>query len=216
MLYVQGFTFNDIQENTYVLFDEEGEAAIVDPGCYDKEEEEALTEFIQSKSLKVKMVLNTHGHIDHVLGNYFATQKFNVPLVIGEHDEATLRSSKIAAGIYGFERYTEVLPQQYLKEGDKVRIGSEELITLFTPGHAPGHIAFYHAPSKALLGGDVLFYRSIGRADLPGGNADVLINTIHQKFFTLPDDVTVYSGHGPTTTIGEEKLLNPFCGLGPH
>jgi glyoxylase-like metal-dependent hydrolase (beta-lactamase superfamily II) len=213
MLQLQSFVFNPLQENTYVLFDETKECVIIDPGCYEREEQYDLADFIETNQLKVVKLLNTHGHVDHVLGNAFVKETYKTKLYIHEQDAATLKAVKVYAPHYGFFQYQEAEPDIYLKEGEPVAFGNQSLEVLFVPGHAPGHIAFYHAASKTLIGGDVLFYNSIGRTDLPGGNYDTLINSIQQKFFTLPDDVTVYPGHGPETTIGYEKKTNPFCAL---
>lgn len=213
MLQLQSFVFNPLQENTYVLFDETKECVIIDPGCYEREEQYDLADFIETNQLKVVKLLNTHGHVDHVLGNAFVKETYKTKLYIHEQDAATLKAVKVYAPHYGFFQYQEAEPDIYLKEGDPVTFGNQSLDILFVPGHAPGHIAFYHAASKTLIGGDVLFYNSIGRTDLPGGNYDILINSIQQKFFTLPDEVTVYPGHGPETTIGYEKKTNPFCAL---
>lgn len=213
MLQLQSFAFNPLQENTYVLFDETKECVIIDPGCYEREEQYDLADFIETNQLKVVKLLNTHGHVDHVLGNAFVKETYKTKLYIHEQDAATLKAVKVYAPHYGFFQYQEAEPDIYLKEGEPVTFGNQSLDVLFVPGHAPGHVAFYHAASKTLIGGDVLFYNSIGRTDLPGGNYDTLINSIQQKFFTLPDDVTVYPGHGPETTIGYEKKTNPFCAL---
>ena len=213
MLQLQSFVFNPLQENTYVLFDETKECVIIDPGCYEREEQYDLADFIETNELKVVKLLNTHGHVDHVLGNAFVKETYKTKLYIHEQDAATLKAVKVYAPHYGFFQYQEAEPDIYLKEGEPVTFGNQSLDILFVPGHAPGHIAFYHAASKTLIGGDVLFYNSIGRTDLPGGNYDTLINSIQQKFFTLPDEVTVYPGHGPATTIGYEKKTNPFCAL---
>jgi glyoxylase-like metal-dependent hydrolase (beta-lactamase superfamily II) len=213
MLQLQSFVFNPLQENTYVLFDETKECVIIDPGCYEREEQYDLADFIETNQLKVVKLLNTHGHVDHVLGNAFVKETYKTKLYIHEQDAATLKAVKVYAPHYGFFQYQEAEPDIYLKEGEPVTFGNQSLDVLFVPGHAPGHIAFYHTASKTLIGGDVLFYNSIGRTDLPGGNYDTLINSIQQKFFTLPDEVTVYPGHGPETTIGYEKKTNPFCAL---
>ena len=213
MLQVKKFVFNPFQENTYVLFDETNQCVIIDPGCIEKEEENELTEFIESNQLAVKQLINTHCHIDHVLGNAFVKRKFNVPLLIHPVEEAMLRAVKSYASNYGFFQYQDSTADAFLNEGDHLSIGKQKLDVLFVPGHSPGHIAFYHAETKILIGGDVLFENSIGRTDLPGGDYDTLINSIHQKFFTLPDDVTVYCGHGSETSIGFEKRTNPFCAL---
>jgi hydroxyacylglutathione hydrolase len=213
MLSVQCFTFNPFDENTYVLFDETQEAVIIDPGCSNRAEEAELSDWIKSQSLSVRRILLTHSHIDHILGAYFVKDKYRVPLCIYPKDEATLLSGKVVAAMYGIGNFTPVEHDEFLSEGDPVRFGNTTLSVLFVPGHAPGHVAFYNVPQKIVIGGDVLFRSSIGRTDLPGGNFDTLITSIHQKLFTLPDDVVVYPGHGPETSIGEEKISNPFCAL---
>jgi hydroxyacylglutathione hydrolase len=213
MLQLQSFVFNAFEENTYVLHDDSGQCVIVDPGCYEPHEFAELSEFIQDTKLDVKLLLNTHCHVDHVLGNYFVKDRYKVKLLIHENDLPVLKAVKVYAPTYGLHHYAETTPDGFLKENDKVEFGKTVLKVLFVPGHAPGHIAFFDEQSKILIGGDVLFYNSIGRTDLPGGNYETLISSIHQKFFTLPDDVTVYPGHGPETTIGYEKRTNPFCAL---
>lgn len=213
MLSIKAFTFNPLGENTYVLFDETQEAVIIDPGCYERDEQQELLDFIKAKQLKVIKLLNTHGHVDHVLGNYFVKEELNVPLLIYPGDEPTLRSVATYAPVYGFTQYTPAEPDGYVQEGDLVTFGNTTLKVLFVPGHAPGHIAFLHEESKQVIAGDVLFYESVGRADLPGGNMNTLIKSIHTQLFTLPDETKVYPGHGPVTTIAHEKKYNPFCAL---
>lgn len=213
MLHIQPFTFNALAENTYVVFDETLECVIIDPGCYDREEKAELAEFIDSEKLIVKYLLNTHGHVDHVLGNAFIKDKYKVPLLIHTEDAATLRSVSVYAPMYGFQNYQPSEADQFLKEGDTITFGNISLKVLFLPGHAPGHIGFYEATEKIILSGDVLFDSSIGRTDLPGGNFQTLMHSIRQKMFLLPDETVVFPGHGPTTTIGKEKVSNPFCAL---
>ncbi len=213
MLSVQIFEFNPFQENTIVLYDETGEAVIIDPGCYEAEERSELDRFIASKKLTVKYLLNTHCHIDHVLGNEYVKQRYQVPFLIHEIELMVLQAVKSYSSNYGFPKYQEILPDAFLKEHDVVKFGNTALSVLFVPGHAPGHIAFYNATNKILIGGDVLFQYSVGRTDLPGGHFQTLIKSIHEKFFTLPDEVVVYPGHGDPTTIKEEKTSNPFCAL---
>lgn len=213
MLHVKTFVFNPFSENTYVVYDDSLEAVVIDPGCYEQEEKDHLDNFIKSEKLTVKYLLNTHAHIDHVLGNYHVKEKFKVPFLLHKKEESVLKAVKAYAPNYGFINYTEALPDQFLEEGDDVIFGNLKFSVLFVPGHAPGHIAFYNQKEKILMGGDVLFKRSVGRTDLPGGNHETLINSIHQKLFVLPDDVVVYPGHGDTTTLGEEKISNPFCAL---
>lgn len=213
MMQVEAFVFNPLQENTFVLYDETKECVIIDPGCYDQSEQYELTEFISAKGLHVKMLLNTHCHVDHVLGNYFVKEKYQVKLFIHPKDEATLKAVQAYAPAYGFNQYQESTADGFLNEGDQITFGNQTLNVLFVPGHAPGHIAFYNKEAQVVIGGDVLFYNSIGRTDLPGGNYDTLIESVHKKLFTLPDATKVFPGHGPETSIGFEKRTNPFCAL---
>ncbi|MFY0592904.1 MAG: MBL fold metallo-hydrolase [Roseivirga sp.] len=211
---VKTFTFNPFMENTYLVFDHTAEAVLIDPGCHDKREQEELTSFVEEKGLKIKLILNTHGHIDHVLGNAFAKDKFNAPLWIGDKDEETLRAVEVYASNYGFQNYQPASPDRLLTDKDVIEFGNSSFKIVFVPGHAPGHIAFYNEAENVLIGGDVLFENSIGRTDLPGGDYDTLIDSIKTKFFKLKDDMVVYPGHGGTTTIGIEKVSNPFCRIG--
>lgn len=213
MLSVKSFTFNPFQENTYVLYDETKECVIIDPGCYEKEEEDTLVDFIEKNGLQVKYLLNTHCHIDHVLGNYFVKKKFNVELCIHPMEEPVLKAVQAYAPNYGFNRYSSTSADILLKEGERVSFGDQELDVIFAPGHSPGHVCFYSIPDKILIGGDVLFRNSIGRTDLPGGDHDTLISSIQEKLFLMPSDVVVHCGHGPETTIGFEKKTNPFCAV---
>jgi hydroxyacylglutathione hydrolase len=213
MLKIRSFTFNAFQENTYVVFDETNEAVIIDPGCYSKEEMQQLDGFIESSGLSIKYLLNTHCHIDHVLGNNHVKEKYNVPFLIHQKDLPVLKAVKSYASNYGFPLYSEALPDGFVTEGDKIEFGASSLEVIFLPGHAPGHVGFYNLGEKILLSGDVLFSGSIGRTDLPGGDFNTLIESIHQKLFVLPADVAVYSGHGRPTTIGKEKVSNPFCAV---
>lgn len=213
MLQVKKFTFNPFAENTYVLFDDTKECVVIDPGCYEKNEQQELVDFIEANKLIVKKLINTHCHIDHVLGNAFVKRKYNVQLYIHPIEEALLRAVQTYASNYGFFQYENSTPDVFITEKDTVDFGDQRLKILFVPGHSPGHIAFYDEVTRVLIGGDVLFENSIGRSDLPGGNFNTLINSIHEKFFTLPDDVTVYCGHGEETSIGFEKRTNPFCAL---
>ena len=213
MLRLQTFVFNPLQENTFVLYDETRECIVIDPGCCDEQENLQLKTFIDEQKLKVKLLLNTHCHIDHVLGNHFVSSTYHVNLLIHPIEEAVLKAAEVYAPSYGFHEYQPQAPDGFLQEGDMIRAGNQSFEVLFVPGHSPGHVAFYSEENRILIGGDVLFYNSIGRTDLPGGNHHLLINSIHSKLFTLPDHVKVYPGHGPETTIGFEKKTNPFCAL---
>jgi len=213
MIQIKDFTFNPFQENTFLLFDETKECVIIDPGCYEKHEEATLSKFIEDNNLKVVLLLNTHCHIDHVLGNAFVKRKYAVDLALHKKDEATLESVQVYAQSYGFAKYQPATVNKFVKEGDIIKFGNSELEVLFVPGHAPGHIAFVNKENNICIGGDVLFNGSIGRTDLPGGDLDTLIESIHNKIFPLGASMVVYPGHGPTTTVGKEKKSNPFCAI---
>lgn len=204
------FTFNPFQENTYLLLNDNKECIIVDPGCYNKSEQEELEEYIQTNDLKVTHLLNTHAHIDHVFGNKWAVDTYQVKLALHKKDEGILRMAAVSAKQYGLDYTESPAPEIELIEGEYIDFGPEQLEVVFVPGHSPGHVVFIHHNSKSIIGGDVLFQRSIGRTDLPGGNHDDLIRNIQMKLFVLADDYRVYPGHGPSTTIGEEKRSNPF------
>ncbi|MFL2569279.1 MAG: MBL fold metallo-hydrolase [Flavobacteriales bacterium] len=211
MIQIQTFTFNGFQENTYVLFDDTKDCIIVDPGCYDKHEQETLSNFVTENKLKPVLLINTHCHIDHVLGNRFVGDKWKLDLAMHELDVPTLKSVTDYCTVYGFHNYEESpLPSHFLNEDEKVKFGESELDILFTPGHAPGHIVLHSKKDGFIIGGDVLFQMSIGRTDLPGGDYDTLIESIKEKLFSLDDNTKVYCGHGPSTNIGFEKANNPF------
>jgi hydroxyacylglutathione hydrolase len=209
MVHVEQFTFNGFQENTYVLFDENGKGVIVDPGCYERQEESDLLSFIEQRQIKIVAVLNTHAHIDHILGNQFVTSHFGVDLYLHEKDLNTLRSVESYAHVYGFNAYkVSPEPTQFLEDGQMLSFGEIELKVLFTPGHAPGHVVFYCEKGKFVINGDVLFQGSFGRVDLPGGDLETLKKSIFNIMFKLPEETVVYCGHGPSTTIGQEKRFN--------
>lgn len=210
---VKQFVFNAFSENTYVVYDESKECIIIDPGCYEQEENESLKNFIVENDLKVTSLINTHCHIDHVLGNAFVKEEYGVELVIHELDKATLKSNEVVAPMYGFDHYVASEADKFIDEGEQVRFGNSMFDIIFVPGHAPGHIALVNDSEKICIGGDVLFQQSIGRTDLPGGDFDTLMNSIKNKMFKLADDMVVYCGHGPSTNIGYEKQYNPFCGV---
>jgi hydroxyacylglutathione hydrolase len=213
MLVVKSFTFNPVAENTYLLYNEEKDCCIIDPGCYFPEERDELKTGIQKTGLRPVMLLNTHCHLDHVFGNKFIHETWNLSLHIHEKEKHPLDQAPLAGEMWQmpFENYEG--PLVYLEDGQTIKIGNDELQVIFTPGHSAGSISFYHEPGGFIIGGDVLFSGSIGRTDLPGGDMDTLIHTIQTKFFTLPDDTKVYSGHGPMTTIALEKMNNPFVKL---
>ena len=210
MLSIKSFTFNPVQENTYVLYNDQGQCCIIDPGCYFDEERAVLKEFIEKSGLTPLLLLNTHCHLDHVFGNKFVHETWNLTLHIHEKEKIVLETAPIAGKTWQlpFDNYEG--PLALIKEGETIKVGSDELEIRFAPGHSPGSVCFYHEAGGFVVGGDVLFDGSIGRTDLPGGDYDTLINSIQTQLFTLPDETKVYSGHGPVTTIGFEKMNNPF------
>jgi hydroxyacylglutathione hydrolase len=210
MFTVKAFTFSPVQENTYVLFNETGVAIVIDPGCYFEEERDLLQNFITQNKLEPKLLLNTHCHLDHVFGNKWIHENWDLLLHIHPNEKQVLDFAPASGLMWNlpFDNYNAELV--YLQEGQKVQLGTDALELIFAPGHSPGHLCFYCRKQGFLIGGDVLFRESIGRTDLPGGNHATLISNIKTKLFTLPDETVVYSGHGPATTIGYEKKHNPF------
>ena len=207
---IQKFTFNYFSENTYLLYDETLECAIIDPGCCNREEENHLKNFITTHKLKPVLFLNTHCHIDHILGNAFVADTYKLELQIHKEDLQVLTAGIVVADRYGIPYHPSPLPGVFLEEGQTIEFGNTTLDIVFTPGHSPGSICFIDHKDKIVIGGDVLFQGSIGRTDLPGGDFDTLANSIRTKLYTLPDNYTVYPGHGDETTIGNEKNNNPF------
>jgi hydroxyacylglutathione hydrolase len=213
MIHIDTLTFNPLQENTYIVYDDARDCMIVDPGCYEPYEQEELKNHISGKNLTVKLLVNTHGHVDHVLGNYFVKETYKVPFQIFHSDLPTLKSVAAYAPNYGFFKYVPADPDHLLKEGDTIHVGTMKFDVWFVPGHAPGHIAFINQEEKICISGDVLFKNSIGRSDLPGGDFNTLLKSIQEKLFSLNPETIVYPGHGPTTTIQYEKKYNPYCAV---
>ena len=210
MISIHSFTFGPFQENTYLLYDETKECVIIDPGCYDSYERKELVDFIEKEKLQSVKLLNTHCHIDHVVGNKFIAEKYDLGLEINEKDLVVLKSLAQVAMMYQLKVEESPLPKKFLNEGDIVTFGNSTMEIFFTPGHSPGSITFYNKEQKFAIVGDVLFYGSIGRYDFPGSNYDHLMNSIKNKLFSLEDDFKIYSGHGIPTTIGFERKNNPF------
>ena len=207
--HVSVFPFNAFQENTIVVSNDQGEAIIFDPGCYSKEEENELSDFIAENELSVLAVLYTHAHIDHILGAAFVQKRYNVPAYLHKLDHETWNSVANYAHVYGFEGYQlESVPTQSLEDGQELQIGSFKVHVRHTPGHSPGHVVYYFEEDHFIINGDVLFKGSFGRVDLPGGNLETLKSSIFNILFKYPDETIVYCGHGPETTIGQEKRTN--------
>ncbi|HMW95937.1 MAG TPA: MBL fold metallo-hydrolase [Flavobacteriales bacterium] len=203
------FTFNPFDENTWVL-DNGREALLVDPGCSDADEQRELEYWLATNRLTPIRLLLTHAHLDHVLGCAWMHRRFGLLPELHRADLPLLELAERQGLMYGIPCEPPPAPTKFLAPGDTITLGNERLEVLFVPGHAPGHIAFWHPEQRFVISGDVLFQRSIGRTDLPGGDMDTLIASIRTELFPLGDDVKVHCGHGPDTTIGEERRLNPF------
>lgn len=204
------FPFNPFQENTYILYDDSKECAVFDPGCYSNEEKKMLSDFIEAKGLKPVRLINTHCHIDHVLGNKYIFDTYGLKPELHEEELVVLQSAERIGQMYGIPMEPSPEPETFLPSEGLLEFGNTKLQILFTPGHSPASLSFYSSEHQFVIGGDVLFRDSIGRTDLPGGSFETLIESIRKQFFTLGDEVKVYPGHGPATTIGYEKKNNPF------
>lgn len=208
---VHTFTFNPFSENTYIVADDAGECAIFDPGCYSPQEEQQLKAFIEQNGWKPVRLINTHCHVDHVFGNGFVAETWGLPLEIHRGEIPVLERYLDVAAAYQIRgAKPSPAPAKFIEHGDIISFGTMQLEARFTPGHSPASLSFYCAAEGFVLAGDVLFYESIGRYDLPGGDFNTLMDSIHRELFTLPSATLVYPGHGPTTTIRHEQEYNPF------
>jgi hydroxyacylglutathione hydrolase len=210
MLTIHTFCFNAFQENTYVLYNEQKDAIIVDPGCYLKNEQAILADFITDNNLTPKLLLNTHCHLDHVFGNNFVSEKYNLTAHFHKNEQPVIDRLPEGGARWGVpcEPYKGLV--KYLEHGEKINFGKDEFKVLLTPGHSPGSVCFYHEQQDFMLGGDLIFKDGVGRTDLPGCNPLDLINSIREQILPLPETMTIYSGHGPETTLGREKKSNPY------
>lgn len=210
MSFIKKFTFNPFQENTYIVYDATNQCVIIDPGCSDQAEREELIDFIDNMQLKPVYLLNTHCHIDHVLGNRFIAEKYQLKLAANPNDQYNLDRMLEVGLRYGVALQESPAIEMALHHGDEVRFGETVFQVLFTPGHSKGSISFYNKQEHYVIAGDVLFNGSIGRTDLPGGDFPTLEKSIREVLYVLPDETTVYAGHDIETTIGHEKHTNPF------
>lgn len=210
MLHLHHFTFNPFQENTWLIWAENLDCIVIDPGCYSPQEKKQLQDFIQEKGLNPVRLINTHCHIDHVLGNPFVSNMYGLTPEIHSLDLPLLNAVESYGSMWGIQSEPQPEPMLSLDSLEDIILGDERIQLLFTPGHAPGEVSLYSATQNFVIAGDVLFQGSIGRTDLPGGNLDVLLESVRTQLFTLPDSTAVHSGHGPSTTIGNERLHNPF------
>lgn len=214
MLQIQSFVFNPFGENTYVLYDETKECVIIDPGCSTSTESNQLFGFIDSHQLKPLMIINTHGHIDHIMGNEEVKKHYGIKVAAHPLVKDDFSRSQQQAGWFGLNRVGACeLPEVDLEDEEVIQVGNSSLEVIYTPGHAEGSISLYAEVEGWVFTGDALFCQSVGRTDLPGGDFETLMKSIKERLFHLPSDTTVYSGHGEETTIGDEKEFNPYVGF---
>ncbi|HEY5122580.1 MAG TPA: MBL fold metallo-hydrolase [Ignavibacteria bacterium] len=206
------FTINPFQINCYIYWDQKTkEGLLIDPGAYTQKEENEILGFIEKKDIEIKYIINTHGHIDHILGNSFAKRNYDVPLMINKEDKFFVDNAEIQSKLFGLEIKEYPLFDKYIEESKSIKIGESDISFLHTPGHSPGSICIIDIANKNVITGDVLFRGSIGRTDLQGGDYQTLITNIKNKLLKVcEDDFIVYPGHNESTTIGYEKKYNPF------
>ncbi len=214
MIKIKSMAFNPFQMNTCLLWDETGECIIIDPGMYGNDEEQKVEEFITDNNLTLTGMLLTHAHVDHIIGCGYIADKYGLRLKAHSECSGFLENAPAYAATFGMSLDKVVPVEEFINDGDEVRIGNSVLKVFYTPGHADGSVCYYSAEDNFVVTGDVLFNQSIGRTDLPTSDYDKLQKSIWDKLFTLPNETIVYPGHGPTTTIGSEKLTNPFVAIG--
>lgn len=210
MLQIQGFVFNFASENTYILYNENKNAWLIDPGNMNEQETRAIESFISENGLKIEKILLTHAHIDHVLGLQWAFDTFKVPVYMHQDDQEVLDMLQASGMRFGFSVDPVKADIVYVKEGEELELDGEKFKIYHVPGHSPGSVVYHNENQKFMISGDVLFEGSIGRTDLYKGNYDQLITGITNKLFILDDETQVFSGHGNPTSIGFEKQYNPF------
>ncbi|MDR0421271.1 MAG: MBL fold metallo-hydrolase [Prevotellaceae bacterium] len=209
MIKLLKFLFNPIEVNTYLVYDETGECIIIDAGCFDENENKILQKAITDNNLKPKKLICTHGHFDHVMGNHFVCETYGIAAYIHKNELSNFERAISNSSYFGLSIMPPPVPDHFVDDGDEIKFGNSSLKVIFTPGHTGGGICLHSAADEMLFCGDTLFAESIGRTDLPGGNYDVLKDSI-KKLIQLPESTAVFCGHGPRTTIGHEKLANPF------
>jgi glyoxylase-like metal-dependent hydrolase (beta-lactamase superfamily II) len=206
---VYKLVFSPIEVNTYVIADESKDCAIIDCGCYDRSEFDELVKLIEEKDLNPVLLLNTHCHLDHIFGNRFVLEKYNLRPMAPREDEKNRRKAVQHAALFGLSMKEPPEPLAFIDDLQLITFGTTELVSLHVPGHTAGSMAFYSEKDGCVFTGDALFAGSIGRTDLEGGNHDTLINSILCRLFVLPMSTVVYPGHGGSTTIERERMTNP-------
>jgi len=210
MINIKVFPHNMYQMNAYLLYDETHEGVLIDAGNSNEEELQQIVDFVAQENISLKKLLNTHAHIDHIVGNDAIIKTFSVKLYAHKASLNFYKTADQYGASLGFDLKKPHLPDVFIDEGDEIKFGNTSLKVIYTPGHADGSVCFYDAENQYVIVGDVLFQQSIGRTDLPTGDFDLLAESIRNKLYTLPPDTEVYPGHGPSTRISYEKLDNPF------
>ncbi len=210
MIEIEVFTFNNFFENTYILYDQSGQGIVVDPGCYQYSEKQAVLNFLQQKEIELVGIYNTHCHIDHIFGVDFFKQKFGIKLYAHSFEQFNTSNAHVFAQYLGISGFGGCEIDEFLDDFEEIRFGDSALRLLFVPGHSPGHLAFYSPEQEFCISGDVLFWESVGRTDLPGGDWETLKKSITETMYSLPTQTKIYSGHGQTTTVGHEKQMKGF------
>ena len=213
MLRIETHVFNAFQVNTYLIINEKGTCLVVDPAFYSPEEVRTFDHYLTSNELQVIGQVNTHCHVDHVLGVRHMQTRYNCPLRAHPEEAQLLQNAPLMGEIYGLQLEPLSGIDKSIQEDEIISIGKDSLKAILVPGHSPGSLSFYSPDSGFVVTGDALFQGSIGRTDLPGGDFDTLIASIRNKLLILPRETTVYPGHGDPSTIGEEALNNPFLGM---
>lgn len=210
MLKIEKFVVNPLQENSYIVSDETGQCIFIDPGFYFEEEFIEIKEYLAANDLKPVLIANTHCHFDHIMGVEYIRNEFDIPFKAHPDDAFWIANAVEQGQLFGFKMNEVKAPDSFFQENEELKFGKTSFQIIHVPGHSPGHVVFYSNDEKVLIAGDVLFYGSIGRSDLPGGDYQQLVSNIKNKLFLLPDETNVFCGHGPETTLGLEKRSNPF------
>jgi hydroxyacylglutathione hydrolase len=210
MLQVKVFTFSPFSENTYILYNEHKQAIIIDPGNYAPYEDVQLRTFIQEQQLQPQLIANTHCHLDHIFGVNYCINTFKIPFAYHTEEQQIADRLLQSAALFGVKAEPVAQASYYLEEGKELTLGTDVLKILYVPGHSPGHLCFYCEAQNFVIAGDTLFEGSVGRTDLYKGDQNLLIQSIHRELLTLPEVTKVYSGHGANTSIGIEKMNNPY------
>jgi hydroxyacylglutathione hydrolase len=210
MLHVKSFTNNPFSENTYLVYNDAKQGIIIDPGMYSPAEEKIVFDFIAQNNIVPTQIINTHCHLDHIFGIHACINQYHIPFSFHALEQQIYDWAPQAGLKYGVPVLHSPPPNFYINAGDIIKLGNDEMHILFCPGHSPGHVCFYSAADSFVIAGDVIFQNSIGRTDLPGGDLETLLQSIHREILSLPPETIIYNGHGNRTYAGIEKMNNPY------